>query len=272
MTFATLTPVARDFYGLSFMEKNTFLHFLDDAEHRPLSRSRSVPAMAMGSFEPAAIDPALNQKAPLFRTSVDPVVGSVPNAKIVRSPSGGSVGEETIQKVPGSNRKSVLAMASFDSSSISPAPSDPAPSVESKMHAEETTCANPQEGESSSNWDNMEDVYNVMIRGIPTVCSSEEILNVVAELGFLDLFDFFFLPTRIRRHETKNLGYCFIGFRSPQVTKSFADSITGYRFRDSSPKLVTVSPAALQGFNENFDHFRKTHVMKSRNNKPLFVR
>jgi hypothetical protein len=112
-----------------------------------------------------------------------------------------------------------------------------------------------------------EDVDTVMIRGIPSSCTRDEILDTINEVGFNDLHDFFYAPMR----RNKTLGYAFLGFPDAQLARNFAKAITGYRFRGrNSSKRVSVTPAAIQGYGRNLDHFSGTFVMNSFA-KPLFA-
>jgi len=111
-----------------------------------------------------------------------------------------------------------------------------------------------------------EDCLTVMIRNIPCSCTRDEILKAIEDLGFAGKHDFFYQPMR----KGKALGYAFIGFPDPQVTKEFASSMIGYRFeRKMSSKIVTVTPATIQGLSNNMDRFKDTSVMKT-DAKPFF--
>jgi len=105
-----------------------------------------------------------------------------------------------------------------------------------------------------------ENCLRVMIRNIPCNCTRDEILKAIEEVGFAEKHDFIYTPMK----KGKALGYKFIGFPDPQVTKEFVKSMIGYRFvRKMSSKIVTVTPAAIQGPSNNMDRFENTFVMKT---------
>jgi len=61
------------------------------------------------------------------------------------------------------------------------------------------------------------------------------------------------------------VGYAFINFVQPADMTRFAKKFSGYRFKDHvSQKIARVSPAHLQGFEENVAHFNGRAVTHSR--------
>jgi len=107
----------------------------------------------------------------------------------------------------------------------------------------------------------MEDSVTVMMKNIPCGCSQQQVLDAIADVGFKELLEFFYLPTR----RSKALGYAFVGFADPQTTKRFASAISGYRFQSRlSSKVVSVAPARVQGLKNSVDQFRRTQVMSKR--------
>mmetsp|Transcript_107591 Transcript_107591/g.169846 ORF Transcript_107591/g.169846 Transcript_107591/m.169846 type:complete len:219 (-) Transcript_107591:363-1019(-) len=187
-----------DFQGLKFVEKNTFMHFVEEtSDWLCKSRSKSAPATT--------------------RTKT-----------------------------------------STDSASVAPWVSE----IDKQARP-----SHVDQIDESMEWIDGEDVYTVMIRGLPCSCKKEDILEAVEEIGFDEKHDFFYVPTR----KGKSLGYAFIGFPDPQLTRNFAKAMTGYRFGNKmSSKTVTVTPASIQGFGNNLNHFKSTSVMQSAA-KPLFL-
>jgi|Transcript_55254 hypothetical protein len=105
-----------------------------------------------------------------------------------------------------------------------------------------------------------EEVYTVMIKNIPCSCKRADVLKAVEELGFLEHHEFFYMPQK----HGKTPGYAFIGFPSPDVTREFTKSMTGYRFvQKASLKTVMVVPASIQGLHKNVAHFKDTSVMRT---------
>jgi hypothetical protein len=115
--------------------------------------------------------------------------------------------------------------------------------------------------------DNSGGVYTVMIKNIPCSCKREDILQAVAELGFADQHDFFYVPMR----HGKIPGYAFIGFPSTDLTRKFTIAMTGYRFSSKeSKKSVIVVPASIQGLSKNVEYFKDSSVMQT-DAKPFFM-
>eukprot|EP00427_Karlodinium_veneficum_P015897 CAMPEP_0169124116 /NCGR_PEP_ID=MMETSP1015-20121227/34149_1 /TAXON_ID=342587 /ORGANISM="Karlodinium micrum, Strain CCMP2283" /LENGTH=218 /DNA_ID=CAMNT_0009187503 /DNA_START=57 /DNA_END=713 /DNA_ORIENTATION=- len=111
-----------------------------------------------------------------------------------------------------------------------------------------------------------EEVCTVMIKNIPCSCKKQDVINAVAELGFVDVHNFFYVPTR----HGKTIGYAFIGFSNPELTKEFSQRMTGYRFvHRNSQKVVEIVPASIQGVDNTWEHFKDTSVMQTPS-KPSF--
>jgi len=112
----------------------------------------------------------------------------------------------------------------------------------------------------------------VMLRNIPNRYSQAQLLQEIDEVGFDGKYDFFYLP--MDTHNKTNVGYAFINFVCPDVMQQFIRMFSGYRFKDhSSHKVARVSPAHLQGFLENVQHFSNRAVTHARNSqyRPIVV-
>lgn len=157
-----------------------------------------------------------------------------------------------------SRSRSVPAMArrSLESPALAPSPC-----------AVATTSTTLSQIDDGLEWMEKGEFLTLMIRGIPCSCKRDEILKAIEELGFSGRYDFFFTPMK----KGRTLGYGFIGFPEPQLAKDFAINMTGYRFSNKlSSKVVSVTPATIQGLSKNLAHFRDTSVMQSDASKPFF--
>jgi len=106
----------------------------------------------------------------------------------------------------------------------------------------------------------------VMLRNIPNRYCQAQLLDEIDQAGFVGTYDFFYLP--MDTHNRTNVGYAFINFSTPPSMDEFITSFSGYRFKDhSSQKIAKVSPAHLQGFYENVQHFSNRAVTHSRNSQ-----
>lgn len=103
-----------------------------------------------------------------------------------------------------------------------------------------------------------------MLRNIPNRYCQAQLLDEIDGEGFDGTYDFFYLP--MDTHNRTNVGYAFINFTLPATMQNFIAAFSGYRFKDhSSQKVAKVSPAHLQGFHENVQHFSNRAVTHSRN-------
>jgi hypothetical protein len=118
-----------------------------------------------------------------------------------------------------------------------------------------------------------DDVLNLMIRNIPCSCSRDDVLDVIAELGFANDYIFFHMPCPGGvAGATHNLGYAFVGFKDKEVSARFAAAVTGYKFRGkrgrNSSKSCIVTPARVQGFQGTLQFCQQR---KSHKNQPVFA-
>mmetsp|Transcript_2540 Transcript_2540/g.6510 ORF Transcript_2540/g.6510 Transcript_2540/m.6510 type:complete len:255 (-) Transcript_2540:773-1537(-) len=96
------------------------------------------------------------------------------------------------------------------------------------------------------------------LSNIPRRCGKEELLDAIELVGFVGLFDFFYLP--LGPQSKKNHGYAFINFKDNETADRFTQVFSNYRLRE---KNVEVVPAPLQGLAQNMEHFSKTQATKT---------
>jgi len=109
-------------------------------------------------------------------------------------------------------------------------------------------------------------VTTMMIRNIPCRCTIEKVLSDIDALGYAGTYDFFYLPQTRKR--SSNLGYAFINFRTSETARHFESSMVGHRFcfsknQPKSSKICAVSPAAIQGLENNERHFLRSTVVRT---------
>eukprot|EP00747_Dinoflagellata_sp_TGD_P105386 gnl/TRDRNA2_/TRDRNA2_169528_c3_seq4.p1 gnl/TRDRNA2_/TRDRNA2_169528_c3~~gnl/TRDRNA2_/TRDRNA2_169528_c3_seq4.p1 ORF type:complete len:570 (-),score=93.36 gnl/TRDRNA2_/TRDRNA2_169528_c3_seq4:248-1957(-) len=98
----------------------------------------------------------------------------------------------------------------------------------------------------------------LMICNIPCRITQQQLSQAVATSGFGEKWDFLYLPTigRSTSSGTKNLGYGFVNFPSPNDAAVFMEVFDGYRFHGTySAKVVSVRVAHIQGLDDNIRHF-----------------
>jgi len=105
-----------------------------------------------------------------------------------------------------------------------------------------------------------------MLRNIPNKYTQNTLLEEIHEAGFVDTYDFFYLPMDV--HNRANVGYAFINFLDSADFVKFTTTFTDYIFqKHPSLKIARVSPAHIQGLVENLQHFSNRAVTWSRNSQ-----
>lgn len=115
-------------------------------------------------------------------------------------------------------------------------------------------------------------VHTVMVRNLPNRYTQSMLVEEICSSGFVGMFDFFYLP--IDPETNANKGYAFMNFIDSSVSWHFTCSFAGKQMKlVNSKKIVSVCPAALQGFEANYAHYsslRCSHGDPSA--RPLFYR
>lgn len=125
---------------------------------------------------------------------------------------------------------------------------------------------------SSMLQDEWTNVYTVMMRNLPNKVSQQQLLSEINAGGFLNTYDFLYLPIDPDTHA--NRGYAFINFSIPGMALTFKMQFEGQQFANvQSSKVLSVVPATLQGFEANYAHYSTAHVQyRDPAERPLFLR
>jgi len=117
-----------------------------------------------------------------------------------------------------------------------------------------------------------EEKYTVMMRNLPNKYTQQLLIEELNSTGFAGGYDFLYLP--IDPETNANKGYAFVNFTSPINAWTFKMTFDGRKMsRFKSEKVVSVTPAALQGFEANYAHYSKTRVNRGDPSaRPLFLR
>lgn len=112
----------------------------------------------------------------------------------------------------------------------------------------------------------------VMMRNLPNKYNQQMLLEELNASGFLGTFDFLYLP--IDPETNANRGYSFINFTDPSFAWMLKLTYEGRKMgRFNSDKVVSVAPAALQGFEANYAHYSTARVNRGDpTTRPLFLR
>jgi hypothetical protein len=104
----------------------------------------------------------------------------------------------------------------------------------------------------------------VMFRNIPNKYTREMLVKQL-ESDLKGEFDFVYLPIDFKNK--CNVGYAFINFRSIEACEAFLKNFNGVEVRKCLPglnsrKVTEVTPARVQGFEENVQRLRNSPVMR----------
>lgn len=102
-----------------------------------------------------------------------------------------------------------------------------------------------------------QETTTLMVCPLPYEVSSDMLLQTVDDLGFSGKYDFVYMPSRSTRKGAKcrkgNVGYAFINFGTTDSATEFVAAFEGYCFPGvEAEKLISVKPAACQGYTANF--------------------
>lgn len=124
-------------------------------------------------------------------------------------------------------------------------------------------------GEPPAEW---RDKTTVMMRNLPNKYTQRMLLTEINNSGFLGTFDFLYLPVDLETNANK--GYAFLNFVDPSFAWMFRMSNDGRKMNHfNSNKVVSVTPAALQGLEANHAHYANSRVNRGDPAcRPLFLR
>lgn len=113
----------------------------------------------------------------------------------------------------------------------------------------------------------------VMFRNIPNKYTRDMLVKQL-EQDLRGQFDFVYLPIDFKNQ--CNVGYAFINFRSFEACQSFLQSFNGVEVRKCLPglnsrKVTEVTPARVQGFEDNVQRLRNSPVMRELAHHPEWM-
>jgi hypothetical protein len=103
----------------------------------------------------------------------------------------------------------------------------------------------------------------IMLRNIPNKYTRDMLVKQLSQ-DHKGLFDFMYLPIDFKNK--CNVGYAFVNFRSTELCQDFFEDYNGVAVRKCLPgfnsrKVVEVTPARVQGLEENVTRLRNSPVM-----------
>mmetsp|Transcript_9111 Transcript_9111/g.26151 ORF Transcript_9111/g.26151 Transcript_9111/m.26151 type:complete len:564 (+) Transcript_9111:84-1775(+) len=112
----------------------------------------------------------------------------------------------------------------------------------------------------------------VMMRNLPNKYTQSMLMDELAQAGFAGAYDFLYLPIDPETHA--NRGYAFLNLLNPGLAWEMKCFFEGRKMSCfNSDKVVTVAPAALQGFEANHAHYSNSRVNRGDPSaRPLFLR
>ncbi|CAK0908551.1 unnamed protein product [Prorocentrum cordatum] len=117
-------------------------------------------------------------------------------------------------------------------------------------------------------------VVTVMIRQLPRQYTQLMFLEELNRRGFEGLFDFVYIPFDGKKDA--NVGYGFVNFTELEHAERFRSEFDGMYLAHplrNHGKPLRIHPAAMQGYEANYDHFEKSKASHSQDMKhgPLFL-
>jgi len=107
-----------------------------------------------------------------------------------------------------------------------------------------------------------------MLRNIPNKYTHEHLLEEIDAQGFSGSYNFFYLPIDVKNNA--NVGYAFINFTHASDFARFCADFKDYHFkRSGSKKIATVSPAIVQGLQQNIENLMKKRVVQGQHGPML---
>jgi len=113
----------------------------------------------------------------------------------------------------------------------------------------------------------------VMLRNIPNKYTREMLVRQL-EQDFKAQFDFLYLPIDFKNQ--CNVGYAFINFRCMKASRMFVEQYNGVDVCKCLPglnskKVTEVTPARVQGFEDNVQRLRNSPVMRELMSHPEWM-
>eukprot|EP00929_Paragymnodinium_shiwhaense_P018813 TRINITY_DN13027_c0_g1_i1.p1 TRINITY_DN13027_c0_g1~~TRINITY_DN13027_c0_g1_i1.p1 ORF type:complete len:278 (+),score=36.85 TRINITY_DN13027_c0_g1_i1:62-895(+) len=110
-----------------------------------------------------------------------------------------------------------------------------------------------------------------MLKGLPSRCAQEDVLDAIEKLGFGGTYDFFYMPQRRPYGKSSTHGLAFINFVDPAVGQQFCARVHNQVLQiRNSLKVAIVVAANMQGLESLREHFLHKAVMKCEA-APIFV-
>jgi len=116
-------------------------------------------------------------------------------------------------------------------------------------------------------------ITTVMLRNIPNKYTREMLVKQL-EQDMRGQFDFIYLPIDFKNQ--CNVGYAFINFFTFEACDTFVSRYNGVEVRKCLPglnsrKITEVTPARVQGFEDNVQRLRNSPVMRELVHKPEWM-
>jgi len=110
-----------------------------------------------------------------------------------------------------------------------------------------------------------EDVTTMMVRGVPALMTQRDLIEELNASGFLQLYDFCYLPRDFKCSENK--GYAFVNFVAAKTACLFQNAWHNRVLTDSSgcSQQVVIVNAAVQGLQENMKKWCGPRMRRIRN-------
>jgi len=117
------------------------------------------------------------------------------------------------------------------------------------------------------------DVTTMMLRNLPQTLTKQMLVKELDNAGFSRAYDFLYLPIALCTNT--NRGYAFINFTNPEWALTFQLGFHGQKvtWHNDSETVLSVVPAAMQGFEANYAHYSNANVNRGDPRaRPIFLR
>mmetsp|Transcript_46900 Transcript_46900/g.138566 ORF Transcript_46900/g.138566 Transcript_46900/m.138566 type:complete len:304 (-) Transcript_46900:115-1026(-) len=103
-------------------------------------------------------------------------------------------------------------------------------------------------------------ITSLMLCNIPCCISQNQLAEIINDGGFVNTYDYMYLPMPTHGGSSQNLGYGFINFTTPDDASRFTERFHSHVFENTaSLKEMQVKPAHIQGLAANIRNFRRAH-------------
>lgn len=187
-----------------------------------------------------------------------------------RTASGSQYTSQDSDDDSGSWESQALCAAPMDQPASAPGRRDLFPTLLGRVSGKKRDAARkdrPEERVQDQSIIAPEELTTVMLQNLPRLLTQPQLLNLLRESGFGDVFDFCFLPRPFG--VTESQGFAFVNFVSAHWAESFAAAWHGKVVqapeKGNHSQAVKIVPAMVQGLQANLARWATPRLRRIRN-------